>query len=1101
LTSEKRLLVVDDDPSNRELLRLALERHGYAIALAADGHEALARIAEARPDLILTDLQMPGLDGFALARQLKTDPATAGIVLIAMTAYAMKGDHARTAAAGFDGYLGKPLDPLALPATVAAFLRAGPGRAAGPNRRTGGPILVVDAHASTRRAVRAALEAAGHWVVEAADGAAALAEVALRVPALIVQDLALPDRDGFTLLAELRQRLTPHPVPIFCMTGFLTRVEESRASDAGFAQLLVKPIDPGQLLSLVETHLRARPAAGRRRRLLLADDDPLQRKLARVYLSHAGFEVFEAGNGVEALAKAEDHRPDVVVSDVLMPEMDGFELCLALRRTPLLVDVPVILLSNHYIEQADHQLAAKAGANQLLLRTPELSGVVAAVERALGGATGGELSPAPARTERSDITGEHEGRVSWQLERQVRKNALLTQRCSLQATQLAVLATTAQALTQHRPLEQILVEVLGICLDMAGIAKGALFLRAPAGGLGLHEQIGLHAGESQALAAFFAGPELPAEIAALTQATALPAQELPAELSTRLLAALAVRSAVLVPVLGPGELTGLFLFGGDIADVTAPDSMAFARVLGTQLAQAVGLVRAFDRLSVTEQRYRTLMDSAHDAVAVLREDGTIAEVNRRWLELHELPREQIVGRPIHEFYALDDGRPHGFGARASGLSGLSTPTRPVKLLRAKKPVYMEFSLTPLAIGSERLVLSIGRDVTERLHTQSQLMVADRMASVGMLAAGIAHEINNPLAAVLVNLELAASDAARAQAEGVELPGLQVELGNAREAAERVKNIVRDVRMFSRGQGEGDDDKIGVINVRSVLEAAVRMTWNEIRHRARLVRDYQDGAALLVTGSEARLGQVLVNLIVNAAQAIPEGRANDHEIRLSMRRQGADDDARVIVEVKDTGSGIPPEVERRLFTPFFTTKEGLGTGLGLSICQRIVTQMNGEISFETWPGRGTRFRVSLPAAPESARSVPAVAPVPAPRARRRGRILIIDDEVLLGQALRRALEHDHDTIATASAKDALNRLSNGETFDLILCDLIMPQMTGIELYGALRELSPELAGRMVFLTGGAFTAKGRAFLDETKNLVIEKPVDVQTIRSLVNQRIE
>jgi signal transduction histidine kinase/DNA-binding response OmpR family regulator len=857
------------------------------------------------------------------------------------------------------------------------------------------------------------------------------------------------------------------------MAGFLTHVEDSRASEAGLAQLLVKPIDPTQLLELTDAHLRNRMARSQRqRKLLLADDDPLQRKLSRVYLTQAGFQVSEAGNGAEALAKAEDELPDAVVSDVLMPEMDGFELTLALRRHPALADVPVILLSNHYIEQADHALAAKAGANQLLLRTPELGGVVAAVERALGG----EAAPVPTR--RTEIADEHGSRVSWQLERQVRQNALLTQRCSLQATQLAVLAGTAQALTQRRPLPEMLGEVLGTCLDMSGIAKGALFLRGADGQLVLHRHLGLGEGEPAQLGALLAS-DLGAVVAALTQATAVPAADLPLALSSGLLGCLKVRSAVLVPVLAAGAIEGGFLFGGDSADLTAPDSMAFARVLGTQLAQAVGLVRAFDRLSVAEQRYRTLMDNAHDAVAVLREDGTIVEVNRRWQELHAVPREQLVGRHISTFYASD------------GASG------PVKLLRTEKPVFMEFSHTPLDIDGERLVLSIGRDVTERLHAQSQLMVADRMASVGMLAAGIAHEINNPLAAVMVNLELAAADIGKAKAEreSPALTSVQVELANAKEAAERVKGIVRDVRLFSRGQA--DDEKVDLVNVRGMLEAAVRMTWNEIRHRARLVRDYREVPPVL--GSESRLGQVLVNLIVNAAQAIPEGRANDHEIRLSSRSQPGPGAGHVIIEVQDTGSGIPPEVQQRLFTPFFTTKEGLGTGLGLSICQRIVTQMGGEISLETWPGRGTRFRIRLPAA--EATAVPkTAAPVRPTPARRRGRILIIDDEVLLGQALKRALEPDHDTVATPSAKEALARLTAGESFDLILCDLIMPQMTGIELYGALREIAPDHAARMVFLTGGAFTAKGRAFLDQTQNLVIEKPVDVDTIRSLVNARI-
>jgi CheY-like chemotaxis protein/two-component sensor histidine kinase len=386
---------------------------------------------------------------------------------------------------------------------------------------------------------------------------------------------------------------------------------------------------------------------------------------------------------------------------------------------------------------------------------------------------------------------------------------------------------------------------------------------------------------------------------------------------------------------------------------------------------------------------------------------------------------------------------------------------------------------------------IARDITDKKQTEMQLMLADRMASVGTLAAGVAHEINNPLAAVIANLDMALQDVVDLEQRVNLPPDLIDELRDARLSSDRVREIVRDLKMFSRTQ----EERYGAVNVEKVLESTLRMAWNEMRHRAKVVKEY--GAVPRVTANESRLGQVLLNLIVNAVQAIPEGNYLNNEIRVRTVVEGDT----VVIGIRDTGSGIPPDVQRRLFTPFFTTKPvGVGTGLGLAISHRIITGMSGTITFESEVGKGTEFRITLPIAG------PQVPPVTQKIALtsvavRRGRVLVIDDEESLGQAIRRYLSQDHDVEAVTSARVALELLAGGARYDVILCDLMMPQITGMEVHGKVAKLDPDQAGKIVFVTGGAFTESAREFFETTQNHRIEKPFDLKTLRHLVNELIQ
>ena len=382
----------------------------------------------------------------------------------------------------------------------------------------------------------------------------------------------------------------------------------------------------------------------------------------------------------------------------------------------------------------------------------------------------------------------------------------------------------------------------------------------------------------------------------------------------------------------------------------------------------------------------------------------------------------------------------------------------------------------------------GRMVLVRdLRMQSRLLMSERLASVGTLAGGVAHEINNPLAVTMANLEFALAELARPESAR-DVPETLQALKEAREGAERVRQIVRDLHAFARA----DSERREPIDLPRIVESALAMASNELKHRARLVRELQ--AVPKVLGNEQRLGQVALALVMNAAQAIPVGHAGDHEIRVRTAVSGG----RVLLEVADTGSGIAPENLRRIFDPFFTTKPpGQGTGLGLAMCHAIVAALGGEIHVDSTPGKGSTFRVLLPAATETAAAAPEPATGAAPR---RARVLLVDDEPLIGRTVERMLAGEHEVVSLTSASAALDRLTSGEHFDVILCDLMMPEMTGMELYDALGERAPALRSRMVFLTGGAFTPAAEAFLERVARPCVNKPFGIAELRAAIAGRL-
>jgi PAS domain S-box-containing protein len=265
---------------------------------------------------------------------------------------------------------------------------------------------------------------------------------------------------------------------------------------------------------------------------------------------------------------------------------------------------------------------------------------------------------------------------------------------------------------------------------------------------------------------------------------------------------------------------------------------------------------------------------------------------------------------------------------------------------------------PVTYDGHPCELVLALDVSDRVRAEreveemrAKVVAAERLASIGTLAAGVAHEVSSPLAFLLTNL--AFLEEGLRDLGGGDVPALREALADAIEGARRVQQIAADVTGFSRP----DDAEVAAIDLASVVAGALTLAASELRYRARAEVDVARAPSPL--GRASRLRQVLLNLIVNAAHAIPDGDPERHVVSVTARA----DDGRVAIEVSDTGPGVPEELRARIFDPFFTTKPvGKGTGLGLWVCRRAVEELGGEIAVRDRPGGGAIFRVSLPAAP-------------------------------------------------------------------------------------------------------------------------------------------
>ena len=495
------------------------------------------------------------------------------------------------------------------------------------------------------------------------------------------------------------------------------------------------------------------------------------------------------------------------------------------------------------------------------------------------------------------------------------------------------------------------------------------------------------------------------------------------------------------------------------------------------------------KLAERERWFSTTLQSIGDAVIATDRNEVITFINKVAENLTGWRREDAIGKNVFEvFQVVDTGgskveSPVGRAIRSR--FAVQIPAESKLIARSGSGIDVDDSAAPILDHRGALLggVVVFRDITARKDLERRLAQSERLASIGTLAAGVAHEINNPLAVVVANVEYVGGllGALRARLELLpdgaalvaELGESMVAIGEAAEAADRVRRIVFDLKKLSRTDAV---DAVPV-DLPAAIDAALRMTENQLRHSVDL--KVHLGTTPFVAIDEGRVVQVLVNLIMNAIQAVDPTRPNA-EVAIVTRTDAA---GRGVVQVIDTGVGIAARDLPRVFDPFFTTKPvGEGTGLGLALSHGIVAAAGGELTIESKVGRGTTVTLALP--PASGR--PSAPPPTTIVERTRARVLLVDDEPKVARAIERLIGSVHTVVLASDPRKALSLIGSGDAFDVILCDLMMPEMSGVDVYRALDSSSPALAARMAFLSGGAFTPEVDRFVAGFAGFVIDKP---------------
>ncbi|NUO48573.1 MAG: PAS domain S-box protein [Polyangiaceae bacterium] len=488
-------------------------------------------------------------------------------------------------------------------------------------------------------------------------------------------------------------------------------------------------------------------------------------------------------------------------------------------------------------------------------------------------------------------------------------------------------------------------------------------------------------------------------------------------------------------------------------------------------------VRARAALAASELRFRQLTEASPDSITVIQ-NGRFVYANpaavrvlgfsdmnefiaRPLAELLDPEETAVMGERIARVRAGEHVGPREYGGRHKDGSKRA----------------LEISSIAIELDGKPAVVAFGRDLSDRKAMEADLRRAERMATIGMLAAGVAHEINNPMAYVMLNLEQVRARLSAPIEDAQEVSEL---VDACIDGCERVASITRQLLLFSRPERPP-----GVVDVSETLEAALKLAASPLRRVARV--EQRIAGSVFVRAEERRLTQVFLNLLLNAAEVLGDRCADENVVAVEVREGDS-----VLVEISDNGPGIRACDLERIFEPFFTTKPS-GTGLGLAISRSIVESFGGTLEVFVPPHGGTTFRVGLARGQREPLS-----PVPHDEAHRRASIVVIDDEPLVARALSKMLGAKHDVTVHTAPREALQRLLEGSAVEVVVCDLAMPELTGMELYARLCEARPEYRERFIFVTGGTTTQEAAAFVATVSAKTLPKPFDMVAIESAIRE---
>ncbi|WP_322821680.1 response regulator [Chloroflexus sp.] len=784
--------------------------------------------------------------------------------------------------------------------------------------------------------------------------------------------------------------------------------------------------------------------------LVVDDSEHVGRMLANTVLPELGYRAAIALTGQGGLARLRTHQPDLILLDLQLPDMNGLDFLRILTQEG--IDIPVILMTAHGSEMIAVE-AFRLGARNYLIKPFSDAEAREVIDQAL-----------------------RERRLKRERDRLV---ALLQQRVQ----ELTVLTRVGKSVTALIDQRQLLDRIVEAAVYITQADEGVLFQYSDQGN------------ELIPLALRNVAVESPHQLR-LQVTSSLVGQVIQSGKSLRLHSgmtgepitiapAFVVHATLQTPLQVGDRITGVLVVNHRRSNRSFSESDQYLlAALADYAAIALENARLYQAAQRNEARYRTIFANASDMILMLDASWRIISGNQSSAQILGVEVSELVGQSLQR-WCLAQEWPTIAQALQRVARGLPQPPFTVSLQRqSKESAIVEMNAQRLNVDDQAMIVCVGRDLTERRRLEQQLIQSDKLSALGQLVAGVAHELNNPLASI--------SGYAQLLMRNRTLPDdVRADVEQIRQQADRASRIVRNLLMFAR---EHKPERL-LVQINEVVQSTLSLQAYQLRVDNITVKLELDPELPQTLADPHQLQQVLLNLITNARQAMSEKGSGTLTIRTQRYESG--DGLSIEIIVSDTGIGIPVQYLDKIFNPFFTTKPvGQGTGLGLSICYGIIQEHNGQIWVESHEGTGTTIFIRLPVISTSTtETAPPEQPLEIESGPRQ-RVLVVDDEETIRHMLQRLLgELGHQTITVGTVDEAMVALAT-QPFDLVITDLRMPQKSGFDLSEAIRHTYPHLAERIIFISGDTLSTLKPEQKEQLRGKLLSKPFSIPQLAELL-----
>ena len=836
-------------------------------------------------------------------------------------------------------------------------------------------------------------------------------------------------------------------------------------------------------------------------KVLIAEDNEDSRNLLAETVRAYGHEVMAAANGAEALEQALAQPPDIIVSDILMPKMDDYQLCQKWKQNDKLKDIPFVFYTATYTSEEDEGFAVTLGASTFIRKPTDPDIFIQALSEVFEKAKSGALAPTRvAPLEPSIFLTEYTKRVVAKLEDKVAQLQESEKKIKYIDSVLRAIRSINQLAVREKDKAKLLQGACEILIKVREYRFAWIGLVAEGHKRVLPvAQAGFEEGYLDSVKVTWDDAETgkgPTGTAIKTKQPSFMrniAKDPKFEPWREEALKRGYLSSAAIPLVHDEKVYGVLNVYSSQRDGFDDEETGLLVEVSGDLAFALKAIDDEEQRKQAEKELRikdSAIASSINAIAITDLEGNQTYVNPSFLKLWGYDDEdEVLGRHASEFSQITEDVTTSMEAlfKEGGWRGESVARRKDGSMF---DVQLSTTLVTDEDGKPICIMASFIDITERKQAEEEkgelerkAQLSSRLASIGQMASGIAHEINNPLTSVIgfADLLMARKD----------LPDdIREDLEVIHSGSVRVADIVKGLLTFARQDKAGKE----YANINKIIESTLTLRAYEIKTGSIELKTYLDPDLPNTMAVGGQLQQVFLNLMINAEGEMR--RAHDKG-NLLVKTEVVGDVIRI--SFKDDGPGIARENLDRIFEPFFTTKKpGEGTGLGLSVCYGIIADHNGQIYAESKRGKGATFIVELPIVTKESQLELAEPEAEELKGTAGARILVVDDEPGVRQFLSRLLtDEGHEVETVDNARDALERLKK-DRYNLILLDIKMPEMSGIELYKRIRKIAESLAKRVVFITGDVIGADTRSFLSRSKALYISKPFDTEQLKREINR---